>query len=39
MIREISGVVIQVLNKDLQTVIPHLDKLKQYKTPNLFNTN
>ena len=34
MIREISGVVIQVLNKDLQTVIPHLNKLKEHNTPN-----
>ena len=35
MIREMSGVVIQVLNKDLPYVIPHLNKLHQHKhNPN-----
>jgi phosphoribosylformylglycinamidine synthase len=33
LIREMSGVVIQVLNKDLPKVIPHLTKLHTYNTP------
>ena len=32
LIREMSGVVIQVLNKDLPKVIPHLTKLHTYNT-------
>ena len=34
MIREMSGVVIQVLNQDLPHVIPHLTKLHKHNTQN-----